>query len=43
MKKDFPKAKANIREGKKVSSSGEDMEPKNKNMFYALPSKDNQE
>ena len=36
MKIDFPKSRANIREGKKVSSSGEDVEPNNKNRFYAL-------
>ena len=43
MKKDFTKAKSYIREGKQVSSSGEDVEPQNKNRFYALQSKDNEE
>ena len=34
---------ANIREGKQVSSSDDDMEPKNMNMFYAFQSKHDQE
>ena len=43
MKKDFPKARANISEVKKVSFSDEDVEPHNKNTFYSLQSKDDQE
>uniref|UniRef100_M1D974 Zinc knuckle family protein n=1 Tax=Solanum tuberosum TaxID=4113 RepID=M1D974_SOLTU len=40
MKKDFPKAKATIREGKQVASSCGDDEPLKRNRFYALQSKD---
>ena len=40
MKKDCPKAKTNIREGKQVSTSGFDDEPQKRKMFYALQSKD---
>uniref|UniRef100_M1DII3 Gag-pol polyprotein n=1 Tax=Solanum tuberosum TaxID=4113 RepID=M1DII3_SOLTU len=43
MKKDCPKAKATIREGKQVAPSGGDGEPPKRNRFYALQSKDNQE
>uniref|UniRef100_M1DN17 Zinc knuckle family protein n=1 Tax=Solanum tuberosum TaxID=4113 RepID=M1DN17_SOLTU len=43
MKKDCPKAKATIREGKQVSPSGGDDEPPKRNRFYALQSKDDQE
>ncbi|XP_049414695.1 uncharacterized protein LOC125877447 [Solanum stenotomum] len=43
MKKDCPKAKATIGEGKQNAPSGGDDEPPKRNSFYALQFKDDQE
>ena len=43
MKKDFPKAKANLMEGKKVDPFDVENGPPKKNRFYAFQSKGDQE
>ena len=43
LEKDCPKEKANVREGKKVSPSDVGDGPLNRNRFYALQSKGDQE
>ena len=43
MRKDCPKAKANVREGKKVAPNDVEYGPPNSNRFCALRSKGDQE